>query len=668
MRYVGVILLWLFLAVGAEAQTLRGFDPANMDTSASPCTDFYQYAVGGWIERTTIPPDYAVYGVDQEVEARTLAVVKEILEAAARDETAPVGSEQQKVGDFFAAGMDEPRIEREDLRPLAPLFARIESIRDRRALAAVIAGQMEIDTGAVMAMTVGPDDRNSRVNILQLSQGGLGLPDRDFYVKQDDASSAMRGAYRQHVTRMFVLLGDAPEAARRHAAAVLRLETRLARASMTRDELDDPVATYHKLTASAFAQKAGGFAWPVFFKAMSIGNVKEVVVRQPLFFREMGRMARELPLSDWKAYLRWHLIRSTAAYVSSRFVNEAFAFNGTVLEGAKELPPRWKRVLKETDLALGEALGKLYVERAFGARAKQRAVDLVTNIQAALRARIQRLDWMAEATKMQALAKLDAMRTKIGYPDVWRDYSRLAVDRTSYVMNVLAARTFEFRRTIQKLGTPVDRSEWSTTPITINAFYDPTLNELVFPAAILQTPYFDPEADDAANYGNIGATIGHELTHGFDDNGRQYDAEGNLRDWWTADDAKAFADRAAVMVKQFDAFEPMPGLHVDGSLTLGENLADLGGLIVAYEAFKTASRDTANATSADQRFFLNYAETWRVIVRPELARARLITDEHAPAKYRVNGPLSNMPAFADAFACRPGDSMVRPAATRVILW
>jgi predicted metalloendopeptidase len=392
-----------------------------------------------------------------------------------------------------------------------------------------------------------------------------------------------------------------------------------------------------------------------------------------MFFRELGRMAQGVPLAEWKVYLRWHLLRATAGYLSSPFEREAFAFNGTTLEGTQALPPRWKRVLAETDAALGEALGKLYVERAFSPQSKQKALDMVANLRAALRARLERLEWMGEATKTQALAKLDAMRVKIGYPDVWRDYAALEITRTSYLRNVLAGRSFEFRRGLAKVGKPVDHSEWSMTPITNNAYYEPTLNELVFPAGILQPPFFDPEADDAVNYGNIGATIGHELTHGFDDVGRQYDAQGNLRDWWTAADEKAFTERAAVLVRQFDAFEPLPGMHINGTLTLGENLADLGGLVIAYDAFRRTQQGKPAAGPQDgftpeQRFFLSYAETWRFTHRTETLRARLLTDEHAPPKYRVLGPLPNLAEFAVAFNCRAGDAMVRPEKDQPNMW
>ncbi|HSB70993.1 MAG TPA: M13 family metallopeptidase [Candidatus Methylomirabilis sp.] len=667
-----LFIIFLLLALGAPPRASRGFEPAYIDTGVNPCADFFQYAVGTWEKRTTIPPEYAKYGVDQEVEARTFAILKDILEGAARDTSALQGSERQKVGDFFAAGMDETRIEEEGARPLDPFLTRIAAVHNREALATEIAFLQEIGAGVAFRLEVGPDDRNSARNILEISQHGLGLPDRDYYLKQDVESKRLRQEYGAHAERMFRLLGDEASTAKKNAQTVMRLETRLARASMTRAQTDDPIATYHKMSRSALAKHAAGFAWDAYFHALGLDGVKTLLVRQPLFFRDVGRMARGVPPADWRTYLRWHLLRATAGYLSAPFVREAFAFNGTTLEGIQAPPPRWRRVLVETDVALGEALGKLYVERAFSPQAKEKALELVANLRAALRARIQRLDWMGGATKMHALAKLDAMRVKIGYPDVWRDYAALEVSRTSYLGNVLAARRFEFRRNVTKVGKAVDHTEWSITPITNNAYYEPTQNELVFPAGILQPPFFDPEADDALNYGNIGATIGHEMSHGFDDGGRKYDARGNLRNWWTTADATAYRQRTALLVKQFDAFEPTPGMHVNGRLTLGENLADLAGLIVAYDAFKRTQEDRAAVSqdgfTPEQRFFLSYAETWRFKLREEALRARLLTDEHAPPRYRVLGPLANLPDFAAAFGCKAGDAMVRRAKERPNNW
>jgi predicted metalloendopeptidase len=667
---LGLSLGMLFLAGRPPCE---GFDPKNMDASVNPCADFFEYAAGAWERRTSIPPSYSQYGVDQEVEQRTFAIVKDLLEGAATDTLAPEGSERQKVGDFFASGMDVARIEAEGVRPLESFFARIAAVRDRKALADEIARLQEMNVGAAFQFEVGPDDTNSALNIPQLSQGGLSLPDRDYYLTQDASSKRLRAQYAEHVTRMFRHLGDGAATAGRNARTVMRLEMRLARASMPLEETQDPIATYHKVSRKSLGTRASGFEWDAYFRWLGLDNLETLIIRQPKFFRELGLMAAGVPLSDWKTYLRWHLLRATARYLNSPFEREAFAFNGTILQGTQELPPRWKRVLGETDGVLGEALGKLYVERAFSPQAKQKALEMVGNLKAALRGRIQTLDWMSESAKTQAMAKLEAMRVKIGYPDVWRDYSTLEIGRNSYLRNVIAGRAFEFRRNLAKTDKPVDRAEWSMTPITNNAYYDPTLNEINFPAGILQPPYFDPEADDAVNYGNIGATIGHEMTHGFDDGGRKYDARGNLRNWWTPEDEKAFRERTALLAKQFDAYEPIPGRRLNGTLTLDENIADLGGLKIAYDAFKLSQQDKPPPGLLDgftpaQRFFLSYAETWRIKVRDEALRARLMTDEHAPARYRVLGPLANMPEFSEAFGCKEGDAMVRPPRDRPRIW
>ncbi|MCX5733985.1 MAG: M13 family metallopeptidase [candidate division NC10 bacterium] len=667
---LGLSLGMLFLA---DRPPCEGFDPENMDASVNPCADFFEYAAGAWERRTSIPPSYSQYGVDQEVEQRTFTIVKDILEDAATDTLAPKGSERQKVGDFFASGMDVARIEAEGVRPLESFFARIAAVRDRKALADEIARLQEIGVGAAFQFEVGPDDTNSALNIPQLSQGGLSLPDRDYYLTQDASSKRLRAQYVEHVTRMFRLLGDGAATAGRNARTVLRIETRLARASMPLEETQDPIATYHKVSRKSLGTRASGFEWDAYFRGLGLDNLETLIIRQPKFFRELGLMAAGVPLSDWKTYLRWHLLRATARYLNSPFEREAFAFNGTILQGTQELPLRWKRVLGETDGVLGEALGKLYVERAFSPQAKQKALEMAGNLKAALRGRIQALDWMSESAKTQALAKLDAMRVKIGYPDVWRDYSTLEIGRISYLRNVIAGRTFEFRRNLAKTDKPVDRAEWSMTPITNNAYYEPTLNEINFPAGILQPPYFDPEADDAVNYGNIGATIGHEMTHGFDDGGRKYDARGNLRNWWTPEDEKAFRERTVLLARQFDAYEPIPGRRVNDTLTLDENIADLGGLKIAYDAFKLSQQDKPlpgllDGLAPAQRFFLSYAETWRIKVRDEALRARLMTDEHAPARYRVLGPLANMPEFSEAFGCEEGDAMVRAPRDRPRIW
>jgi len=654
------------------AQGYHGFNPKNMDTNARPCEDFYRYALGTWEKNTVIPAEYASYGVDQEIEERSFGVLKGILESAAQDKAAPKGSERQKVGDFFASGMDSARIEKEGLKPLKGHLARIEGM-NRKDLEVTLAGMHREQFPPAFRFRVEQDDKASEHYIVQISQGGLGLPEREYYLKTDAKSLELRAKYQTHLAKNFEFLGEQPAAAKAHAQEVLDLETRLAKASMSMEELRDPNAVYHKMTPAALAAQAPGLDWNAYFKALGLGPVESLLVRQPKFFQELGRMAQDVPLAQWKTYLRWNLLRSTASNLNAAIEEEDFAFYGKALQGTQAQKPRWKRILAETDEAMGEALGKLYVEKAFPPQAKAKMQEVVKNILEALKGRIRGLEWMSEATKQQALSKVATIRVKIGYPDIWRDYSKLEIDRGPFVLNALRARAFEFQRNLGRLGKPLDRGEWLMTPPTNNAYYEPTLNEICFPAGILQPPYFDLEADDAVNYGNIGATIGHELTHGFDDQGRQFDAQGNLKDWWTPEDAKAFDARAQLVVKQFDAFEPLPGMHINGKTTLGENLADLGGLKIAYDAWKLSQKGKApvgliEGFTPEQRFFLGYAETWRLKHREEALRSRLMTDVHSPAKYRILGPLANMPEFFEAFGCKEGDPMVRPATDRPSIW
>ncbi len=655
------------------AQRYRGFNPRNMDTSVRPCEDFYRFALGTWEKNTAIPAEYASYGVDQEIEERSFAILKELLESAAADKAAAPGSERQKVGDYFASGMDVTRIEQDGLKPLAGRLARIDQTRTGRSLAETLAAMHQEQFSPAFRFRVDQDDKDSEHYIVQLAQGGLGLPEREYYLKTDAKSAELRAKYLAHVAKNFEFLGETPTQATAHAKTVMALETRLAKASMSMEELRDPNAVYHKMTPATLAKLAPGLAWNAYFRALGLGPVDKLLVRQPKFFKELGRMAQRVPATQWQAYLRWNLIRGTADYLNAAIDAEKFAFYGRTMQGTEVQKPRWKRVLAHTDDALGEALGKLYVARAFPPQAKARMDDLVKNILAALRGRIQKLEWMSEATKQQALTKVGTIRVKIGYPDVWRDYSKLQIDRGSFVLNGLAARRFEFQRNLNRLGKPLDRSEWLMTPPTNNAYYEPTLNEICFPAGILQPPYFDLEADDAVNYGNIGATIGHELTHGFDDQGRQFDAQGNLKDWWTPEDAKAFDARAELVVKQFDAFEPLPGMHINGKTTLGENLADLGGLKIAFDAYQLSQQGKSpvgliEGFTPEQRFFLGYAETWRLKHREEALRSRLMTDVHSPAKYRILGPLANMAEFFEAFGCKDGDAMKRAEKDRPSVW
>jgi predicted metalloendopeptidase len=647
----------------------HGLCLADLDPATPPCRDFFQYANGGWLKRNAIPPDHSTWGAFNEVRERNRVILKAILEEAAR---ASGDGLARKVGDFYASGMDTRAIERAGIRPLRPALARIRAMEDVRDLAAVLARSHLEGSGAGFGFSVEPDDERSSEYIAQFRQGGLGLPDRDYYTRDDPGSRRIRHQYEAHVARMLALLGEPPAKARAHARQVLDLETRLARASMTRTERRDPRAVYHRMPLADLAVLAPDFPWAAYLEALGAA-ADPVLVRQPAFFREFSAMVRDLPLARWKAYLRWHAVTDFAPYLGAAFERENFAFYGTVLSGAPRQGARWKRIQDATEHHLGEALGRLYVARSFRPAAKARALDLVANLRAALAERIQDLDWMGPATRTAATAKLDALAVKIGYPDRWRDDSALRVDRTSYARNVLAARVFESRRNLARLGRPVDRDEWEMPPTTVNAYYNPLHNEIVFPAGILQPPFFDPEADDPVNYGAIGMVIGHELTHGFDDQGRQYDARGNLKEWWTPEDSAAFKARTEPMVKRFDGLETLPGVPLNGRLTLGENIADLGGLKLAFAAWRRSLRDRPRPAdrdgfTAEQRFFLSYAQSWHFRARDEAARMRAMTDPHAPARFRVNVPLSNLPEFHEAFACPAGEPMHTPAGDRPAIW
>jgi len=660
------------LLAGANPEPGHGIQPAHLDRTVKPSEDFFRFANGGWLKANPIPADQTTWGAFNELREANRKTLREIMEEAAAAK-APQGSALQKVGDFYAAGMDTAAIEKAGLKPLKPLMARIEALKDTKGLAAEI-GRMHLEiANPAFGFGVGQDDMDSSSYIAQFVQGGLGLPDRDYYTLEDAKSQDIRAKYLEHLARMFELLGESKLLAKAHAGIVMGIETRLAKASMTQVEQRDPHAIYHKMSPAELAKLAPDFPWTSYFKAMGLPEQKAILVRQPKFFEELGRMAQELPLAQWKTYLRWHLVRGTVNQLPEAFGDESFAFYGKVLSGAKERQARWKRVQASTDGALGEVVGQLYVRKAFSPEAKAKMLELVSNLRSALKGRIEKLTWMSEPTKQKALQKLAAFNVKIGYPDTWRDYSKLEVKKGAFLANSLAATRFESQRGLAKLGKPIDRAEWGMTPQTVNAYYDPSMNEIVFPAGILQPPFFDPKADDAVNYGGIGMVIGHEMTHGFDDQGCQYDAQGNLKNWWTAEDTKAYASRTDLVVKQADAFEVLPGLHLNGKLTLGENIADLGGMKIAFEALKMSWAKNGKPAPVDgftpeQRFFLGYAQAWRFHARPETARMLVMGDPHSAPKFRVNGPLANLPEFFEAFACEDGSPMKRPAEQRPTIW
>ena len=655
-----------------QAAVTHGIDLSTIDPSVLPCRDFYQYANGKWLAANPVPADRSTWGEMSEMSERNSAVLHSILDRAVTGPPAPAGSVERKVADFYRSGMDTARIEREGVQPLAPEFARIDQVTDTSGLLAEIAHLHQTGIRVGWGFGVGADSKDSVHTIAQLGQGGLGLPDRDYYTKTDPKSVALRDAYVAHVARMFVLLGDAPDRAAAEAQTVLGIETKLAGASMTRLERRDPNLTYHKLTLAQLDALSPGLSWQPYLAALGDTDSGPLLVGQPQFFTVAGGMLTSTPLADWKTYLRWHLINSTSDDLSDAFVNEQFAFFGKTLSGSPAQLPRWKRVLAQTDGSVGEGLGTLYIARSFSPQAKARALALVLNLKSALHDRLQSLDWIGDDTRKQALHKLDKMTIKIGYPDKPRDYTALAVESQDFVMNALAARRFEVARNLQTLGNPVDRTEWGMTAPTVNAYYRPDVNEIVFPAGILQPPFFDAQADDASNYGAIGAVIGHEMTHGFDDEGRQFDGRGVLTDWWTAEDAAKFKVQTRRLGAQYDAFEPMPGAHVNGDLTMGENIADLGGVLTALDAYHVSLNGrpapVIDGLTGDQRVFLGFAQVWRGVAREDDKRKRLVTDPHSPPEARVNVVLHNIDAWYAAFNVKPGDALYVAPEQRVRIW
>jgi predicted metalloendopeptidase len=660
------------LATGlvCSASLRANIDPRNFDTSVKPQDDFNRFANQGWIEANPVPSDHGSWGAFNEVDEHNKLALHGILEKTAK--AANRSQIEQRVGDFYASGMDESGIEAAGISPLQPELSRLADIRTPADVLAAIARLHQLKVNAGFAFSSEQDPKNSVMMISACAQAGLGLPDRDYYFRDDAKSKLLREQYVAHLARMLELAGDAPAVARMEAQAVMNLETALAKGSRTNVELRDPVANYHKMTQAELQKLTPHLHWKEYFASLGLAQSGDVDAGQPEFLQAFDSLLNATPVADWQAYLRWHLIHSAAPYLNSAIVDENFDFYGLKLTGRKQLRARWKRVLDTVDGSIGEALGQLYVAECFPPESKARMLGLVGNLRAALRERLQTLDWMDVPTRAAALKKLDAFGVKIGYPDRWIDYSRLTVDRGPFVLNVLRAEEFNVRRDLAKIGKPVDRGEWDMTPPTVNAYYNPNMNEIVFPAGILQPPFFDASADDAVNYGGIGAVIGHEMTHGFDDEGRQFDPQGNLTDWWTPESAARFKERAQGIIKQFAGYVAIDDLHVNGELTQGENIADLGGVKIAYEALQKALAGRARAVidgfTPEQRFFLSWATVWHENRRPETKRLLVNTDAHSPANFRINGPLSNLPEFASAFDVPEGAPMRRPEAERVLIW
>jgi len=673
------LLLLLTTLLRAEAPASkaprfwRGIDTAGMETSRKPWEDFYEYANGKWIAETEIPSDRPSVYVFTLLAKRNRETLRQILEAATRDKDAAKNSIKGQVGAFYRSGMAEKKIEEQGIKPLQAEFARLAALKDAADIPAALARLHTIRSFAAFDFASTPDLKDSRRVIAEFSQGGLSLPDRDYYLKDDAKLKAIRAAYLTHLAKMFELLDDKPEAAAGEAKTVLAFETRLAKASRTRTELRDPQRNYHLMSVADMEKETPGVSWQPYFEALGLKNLKELTVAQPAFLQELGKLIATAPVEDWKTYLRWRLLNTYADKLSSPFVKEDFHFKGTVLTGTPQNLPRWERIVQSTDRLLGEALGQLYVEKAFPQEAKDKAEALVANVKDTLRERLANLDWMQPKTREEALRKLDAMAVKIGHPSKWRDYSGLTLDREVFVLNVMEANAFQTRFDLGKIGKPVDRTQWEMTPPTVNAYYNPNLNEIVFPAGILQPPFFDPKADDAVNYGAMGMVIGHELTHGFDDQGRKFDASGNLRDWWTAEDAKTYKERAAQIAAQYSRYVPIDDLKINGEMTLGENIADLGGLKISYLAYQKTRRgkpasEKIDGFTPEQRYYLSYAMLWRAAVRPEFLRRQVRTDFHSPARFRVLGPLYNMPEFFEAFQVPPDAARSHINPKPVVIW
>ena len=668
-RWLLALLLLALAPSRAGAADAPAWRVADMDTTCAPCRDFYRYAGGGWLDRTPMPPGFGTYGSFEVLADRNEAVLRRLLEQDAAKRAPEPGSDAGRLGGFYAACLDSDAAERAGWTPVQPELQAIDGLRSTRDLAAELGWLHAEGVAAGFHLSARPDARRSTLMLAQAAQGGLGLPDRDDYFRDDSTSRALRAAYQEHVARLFRMVGRKDAMA--EAAAVVALETQLADASMTNVQRRDPRAVYHKVPLDTLRTWTPGIDWDAYFTRRPMRAPDSLNVAQPDFFRALAARFATTPLADWQAYLRWQVLHSAAPLLSQAFVDEDFAFRRR-LTGAGELLPRWRRCIALTDADLGDLLGRQFVAERFPPAARERALALVRRLEGALGDRIAGLEWMSDTTRAAARAKLGKFAEKIGYPDRWRDYAGVKPGPASLYANDRACTRWETARNIAKIGGPVDRAEWTMTPPTVNAFYSASFNTINFPAGILQPPFYDPGWDDALNYGAIGAVIGHEMTHGFDDAGRQFDGDGNMRDWWTGADANRYRDRASRVARQFSGYVAVDTLHVNGRFTLGENIADLGGLAVAYAAFEKAMegrpRTPVDGFTPEQRFFLSWARVWRTLETPEDLRTLVTSDPHSPPAWRVNGPLSNLEEFARAFGCREGDPMVRKAEDRARIW
>lgn len=673
---LGIGLLTVSLPVLAQNKTAptqkKLIDVANMDLSVKPGDDFYTYANGTWLKNNPIPAKEVRWGSFNVLNDFNINAVKGILTDAKNNKDAKPGSVEKRVGDFYAAGMDSLTIEKLGFTPIKADLANVEAIQNINGVIDAVATMRTKGIGSpLFDFYIDQDSKNPEVMIAQLSQGGTTLPDRDYYLKDDDRSKKIRAAYHDFIVQLFTLTGTPTKTAEEYAKEIFTIEKSLAEVKLSRVEMRDPYKTYHKFAINDLSKTTPGLNWTTLIQKMKVTGEDSVLVDHPAFFVKASEMLKTVPLNQWKVYLKWNVLKNASNNLSSPFVNAGFKFS-QALTGQKVQTPRWQKMSSLTDGTIGELLGQLYVKEYFKPEAKARMEELVNNLSKAFESRIQKQDWMSSATKQKALDKLHAFTPKIGYPDKWENYDGLAISRTAYFKNIRNADEWDYNKMMSKLGKPVDKTKWGMTPPTVNAYYNPVINEIVFPAGILQFPFFDPNADDAVNYGGIGSVIGHEMSHGFDDEGSQYDKDGTLRNWWTAEDSKNFKAKTEKLADQFDAYTVLDTIHVNGKLTLGENIGDLGGLNVAYEAFKMTkqgqSEEKIDGFTPDQRFFLAWAQVWRINILPETAAQFIIVDPHSPGQYRTIGPLVNMDAWYKAFDVKKGDKLYKAPEDRIRIW
>lgn len=674
-HYLPFVALSLALLAGCnsrkEAALTSGIDLANLDTTVAPGTDFYQYACGGWMKNHPLTDEYSQFGSFHQLAENNTKQLQELITEIAATEHAP-GSIDQKIGDLYKIAMDSVKLNKDGAAPILPLLQKIAAVKSSADVMPMMAELVNEGIGSYFGFGVSADEKNSSMNIFQIGQGGIALGERDYYLATDSATQKIRDEYKKHIVKLFQLVGDDEATATKKMQAILEIETAIAKASKSRAELRDPEANYNKMTLDEFKKLTPDMDWDTYLNAIGAKGVNELVVGQVAPLQEVNKLLKIFPVEKHIAYLQGRVIRNAASYLSDDFRAEVFNFSGKVLSGAKEDRPRWKRTIGEIDDVLGEAVGQMYVQKYFPAAAKERMQHLVKNLQTALGERISNLEWMSDSTKQKALEKLNAFTVKVGYPDKWKDYTTLEIKNDSYWENMVRASRWQLADEMGRIGKPVDKSEWLMTPQTVNAYYNPTTNEICFPAGILQPPFFDMNADDAFNYGAIGVVIGHEMTHGFDDQGRQYDKEGNLTDWWNAADAENFKNRAQVMIDFFNNIEVLPGLHANGEITQGENIADHGGLKVSYQAFKEATKDAPlpvkDGFTPEQRFYLAYANVWASNTRDEMIRMLTRMDVHSLAKWRVDGALPQIQEWYDAFGITENDSLYIAPEKRASIW